>query len=109
MTRENLPSRRGSITINFTHALDRGGQAFPFRATFSAFDDGRLGELFLNSEGVLGTAIDVAARDAAIAASLALQFGCPIETLRNALTRDGDSDPAGVLGRALDEITKVLR
>jgi len=107
MTREDLPTRRGAITVNFNHALDRGGQAFPFRVTFSAYTDGRLAELFLNSAGVLGTAIDVGARDAAIAASLALQFGCPAETLRHALTRDGDGAPSGVLGRALDEIAKV--
>jgi len=108
VTRETLPDRRGSLTINFNHALDRGGQAFPFRATFSAFTDGRIGEVFLNSAGVLGTALDVGARDAAIAASLALQFGCPLETLRHALTRDGDGEPAGVLGRALDVIAKEM-
>lgn len=107
MARQSLASRRGSITINFRHALERGGQEFPFRATFSAFEDGAIAEIFLNSAGVLGTALDVGARDAAIAASLALQFGCPLETLRLALTRDGDGEPAGVLGRALDEIVKA--
>jgi len=107
MTREHLPNRRGAITLDFAHALDRGGQAFAFRATFSAFDDGRVGELFLNSAGVLGTALDVGARDAAIAASLALQHGCSLELLRHALTRNEDGTPAGVLGRALDEIAKV--
>jgi len=109
MTREDLPPRRGTLTLEFNHALDRGGQAFPFRVSFSAYDDGRLAELFLNSAGTLGTALDTGARDAAIAASLALQFGCPAETLRHALTRDGDGAPSGVLGRALDEIAKVDR
>ena len=44
----------------------------------------RLAEIFLNTEKN-GTALDVAARDAAISASLLLQHGCPAETLRRAL------------------------
>jgi ribonucleoside-diphosphate reductase alpha chain len=47
-----------------------------------------LAEIFMNTDKN-GTALDVAARDAAISASLLLQFGCPVETLRRALTRNG--------------------
>ena len=43
-----------------------------------------------------------AARDAAVAASLLLQHGCPVETLRRALTRNADSSASGPLARALD-------
>ena len=40
--------------------------------------------------------------DAATAASLLLQHGCPIDTLRQALTRNGDGSGSGPLARALD-------
>ena len=45
-----------------------------------------------------GSHADVVCRDAGIAASLALQFGCPIDVLRNALS------PTGPLATAIDAI-----
>jgi ribonucleoside-diphosphate reductase alpha chain len=65
------------------------------------FDDGRLAEIFLNA-AKHGTAVDVHARDAAVAASLLLQHGCPVETLSRALTRNVDGSASGPLARALD-------
>jgi ribonucleoside-diphosphate reductase alpha chain len=44
------------------------------------------------------------ASDAAIAASLALQFGCPAEVLRRALKRDGQGKASSPLGVALDRL-----
>jgi ribonucleoside-diphosphate reductase alpha chain len=44
----------------------------------------------------------VNARDAAVAASLLLQHGCPVDTLRRALTRNGDGSASGPLAKALD-------
>jgi ribonucleoside-diphosphate reductase alpha chain len=38
----------------------------------------------------------------AVAASLALQFGCPADTLRKALLRLTNGSAAGPLGRLLD-------
>jgi len=45
-------------------------------------------------------AADVFARDSAIAASLALQFGCLVEILRTALSRDAKGRAEGPPGRA---------
>jgi hypothetical protein len=45
----------------------------------------------------------VMASDAAIAASLALQHGCPVEVLRKALSRDARGNPLSPLGVALDK------
>jgi ribonucleoside-diphosphate reductase alpha chain len=42
------------------------------------------------------------ASDCAIAASLALQFGCPAEVLARALSRDSRGNATGPLGIALD-------
>jgi hypothetical protein len=44
----------------------------------------------------------VNARDAAVAASLLLQHGCDVDTLRKALTRNGDGSASGPLAHALD-------
>jgi hypothetical protein len=93
--RRRLSDRRGSLTF----ALQAGG--LTFTATVSAFGDGSLGEIFLQNHKAHSTA-GIMASDAAIAASLALQFGCPLETLRKALSRDARGNATGPLGVALD-------
>jgi hypothetical protein len=63
--------------------------------TIGRFSDGRVAEIFLDT--AKGAAVGELAADAAIVASLALQSGCPLETLRHSLAgRD-----AGPLGPAL--------
>jgi hypothetical protein len=49
-----------------------------------------------------GTAVDLNAREAAVATSLLLQYGCPAETLRRALTRTSDGSASGPLAHAPD-------
>lgn len=95
--RARLLNRRKSETLDFEH----GGQRFVLG--FSLFDDDRLAEIFISSDKP-GSEMEAIARDAAIAASLCLQFGCPLETLRAALTKDHIGVPATVLGAALDAI-----
>lgn len=94
MTRERLPNRRRSETISFDH------EGLRFHGSASRYEDGRFGEVFLELARP-GGAAGIAARDAAVAASLALQFGCPAETLAKALTRLTDGSPAGPLGAFL--------
>jgi len=93
--RERLPNLRGHELVDFEHA------GISYTAGVGRFEDGRLAEIFLNT-CKRGTAVDVNARDAAVAASLLLQHGCPIETLRRALTRNADGSASGRLARALD-------
>src|SRR5215471_9375083 len=77
MARERLPNRRASETfeldVNQLH----------YTCSFSRFADGRVGEVFLQNTKA-GSQSDANARESAIAASLALQFGCPLEILRGA-------------------------
>jgi ribonucleoside-diphosphate reductase alpha chain len=75
----------------------------PVRAQFSRFADGALGEIFLDV-GKVGSAAQVAASDAAISASIALQFGCDRETLHHALSKLSNGMCAGPLGAAFDLI-----
>jgi hypothetical protein len=97
MTRERLPNRRGAETIAFEH----GGRRW--RASFARFSDGRLGEVFLDAERE--SPIAEAARESALLASLALQHGCPIETLIHAL----DGRDIGPLAAALAAVAGSAR
>jgi hypothetical protein len=97
VTRERLPNRRRSETFTFElHGLH-------CVASFSRFDDGRIAEVFLQNHKP-GSQSDSNARDAAVAASLALQFGCPLDVLRRALLRDAQGRASTPLGAALDLI-----
>lgn len=98
--RERLRNRRGHEVVEFDHTGMR------CLAGIGRFDDGRPAEVFL-SLAKDGSAADVNARDAAVAASLALQFGCPVAVLRRALMRDGSGRASGVLGAALDRLAPV--
>src|SRR5262245_34346862 len=93
--RRRLPNRRGHELVDFEHCGIR------YTAGIGRFEDGRLAEIFLNT-AKHGTAVDTNARDAAVAASLLLQHGCSVDTLRLALTRNGDGSASGPLAHALD-------
>jgi ribonucleoside-diphosphate reductase alpha chain len=93
--RRRLPNRRGHELLDFEHA------GIQYTVGIGRFDDGSVAEVFLNTSKH-GTAVDVNARDAAVAASLVLQHGCPADTLRKALTRNSDGSASGPLARALD-------
>ncbi|BCA00020.1 TSCPD domain-containing protein [Bradyrhizobium diazoefficiens] len=67
------------------------------------FEDGTIAEVFINGTKV-GTAAKTNAQDAAIVASLALQHGCPVETIRHALARSGGA--TGPLATLLNEVER---
>jgi ribonucleoside-diphosphate reductase alpha chain len=79
----------------------RGGAGLRYVATIGRYPDGRLGEIFLAARKA-GCAADTAARDAAITASIALQFGADAETICRALCRDAAGRASGPLGVVLD-------
>jgi hypothetical protein len=97
LQRRRLPNRRPHLVIEFEH----GG--FAYTAGTGFFDDAgqHPAEIFLTT-AKHGTLLDTNARDAAIAASLLLQHGCPVETLRRGLTRNGDGTASGPLAHVLD-------
>ena len=98
--RQRLPDRRRSES--FTFELN----GLRFTATVSRFDDGRIGELFLNNHK-FGNQSDTNARDAAILLSFALQHGADIETIRRALCRDSQDRALGPIAAALDIIARA--
>jgi hypothetical protein len=97
--RKRLPNRRRSTSFDFEVVGLR------YTCTFSTFADGRIAELFLSNHRS-NSGADVAARDAAIACSFALQHGADAEKIRLALCRDGQGRASGVLGAALDLILR---
>lgn len=100
-SRQRLPDRRASETFGFQCA------GLQYVATISRFDDGRLGEIFISNHKS-GSSADTAARDFAIACSIALQFGADPETIRKALCRDRHGAASGPLARALDIVAGSL-
>jgi hypothetical protein len=72
--RQRLPNRRPHELLDFEHGGIR------YTAGVGRFEDGRPAEIFLNT-AKHGTAVDTNARNAAVAASLLLQHGCPLRNL----------------------------
>jgi ribonucleoside-diphosphate reductase alpha chain len=97
--RERLPNRRSSETFAFTC----DGRSC--LATVSRFEDGRLAEIFI-SDARAGSHLDHLARDAAILASIAFQYGAPIDVIRHALQRDQIGRAETPLGAALDYLAE---
>jgi hypothetical protein len=95
--RQRLPDRRSSETF----AVESGGLAYV--ATVSRFPDGRVAEIFLTNHKA-GSTAGIMASDAAVVASIALQHGVPLDTIRRALMRDSQGRPSGPLAAALDLI-----
>jgi len=97
ISRERLPNRRASTTFEFECRPHR------YIATISHFPNGELAEVFL-SNGRAGSDIDAAAKDSAVIASIALQYGVPVDVIRKALLRDSESIASSPLGVVLDLI-----
>jgi hypothetical protein len=98
--RERLPNRRQCESFEFTHA------GLDFTLAAGMYPDNRIGEIFISSNRA-GSQVESVARDSAIAVSIALQFGVPLETIRAALTKDHDGGPATLLGAALDKLAEA--
>jgi len=98
--RESLPNRRSATNLNFEHETMR------YILTFSRFADGRIAEIFLNTSMKAGSMADVSVQDGAVLVSLALQHGCPIQIMKDAIKRNPNGTPQSPLGMAIDIISK---
>jgi hypothetical protein len=98
MIRRTLPQRRASETCTLRFWNQN------FSITIGRFPDGIIGEVFIDG-GKSGQDVQSTAHDAAVAISLALQHGVPIETIRHAVTRCSDGSTSSILGAAVDRIS----
>jgi hypothetical protein len=96
--RQHLQDRRP----HWLYRFECDGQSYT--GGIGRFEDGRIAEIFINGSKV-GTAAETNAQDAAIVASLALQHGCPIDTIRHALIRTGGT--GGPVVALLNEVEKL--
>jgi hypothetical protein len=94
--RQRLANRRVSTTFNF----DCGTHYYTATVSYFPGTD-QLAEIFLGN-GRAGSDVDAAAKDSAVVASLALQSGVPVDTIRRALLRDPRGVASSPLGTALD-------
>jgi hypothetical protein len=92
MTRQRLSDRRDSTVFS----LECNG--LRYTASASWFDDGRLGVGNHRAD----SHADACAKDAAILASIALQFGAPLDILCRALLRDSQGRASTPICVALD-------
>ena len=99
-SRERLPNRHASLNFGFEC------NGLHYTATASWFDSGKLGEIFLGNHRADSHA-DACAKDAAILASIALQYGAPLDVLRKTLLRDSQGRPSTPIGCALDIIARM--
>lgn len=100
MTRRVLPVRRQTTNLNFEH----DGQNFI--VSFGRFSDGKVAEIFLNTEMKHGSLLDVVVQDAALLVSLALQYGCPLDVMKDGVKRTASGRPQSPIGAALDIIVR---
>jgi hypothetical protein len=98
--RRRLPNRRLAETFEMSVSTLR------YTVTVGRFEDGALAEIFLTN-GKAGSDSDAAARDSAVVASIALQYGAPLDVIRHALMRNRDGSASGPLARALDLISEA--
>jgi hypothetical protein len=97
MIRRTLPQRRAAETFTVVCRNQ------PVTITAGFYDDGAVGEVFIDT-GKSGADLAHVARDAAVVISLALQHGVSIETIRHAVTICNDGSPASILGAVVDRI-----
>ncbi len=98
LTRNVLPTRRANETWDFTF------NGIRYTVGVGYYENGDVGEIFTDVPGKSGTLSEVTARDLAVALSIAIQYGAPIEVLRNAMTRLADGGPAGPGGAIMDNL-----
>jgi hypothetical protein len=93
--RERMANRRAcetrTLAFSGTYFTISGGH----------YDDGRLGEIFMNAAHA-NSALDAIISDAAIAISFALQHGADLAAIRAAMKRDARGAASSPIGLALD-------
>ena len=100
--RRILPQRRRAETFEVAF----GGLTRSHTVTVGYYDDGSIGEVFING-GKSGELVEAIARDGAVMLSMALQYGVPIETIRHSITRDAQDAPSSIIGAVVDQLSEA--
>lgn len=108
MPRETLPFRRTSENYVL------GFQGERYAITVGYYDDGRIGDIFINrirskTAAKLADALDAACRDAAIMMSMVIQQGANLLELEHSVTRDEELAPMSIIGAVIDSLSQHER
>lgn len=95
-----LPQRRLSETFELKH----GEQNAPFTVTTGFYQDGTVGEVFINGPKS-GSDMAAVTHDGAILLSLALQHGVPLNVIKHAVRRNADGKASTIIGAVVDRIS----
>ena len=98
--RRRLSNRRASSNFSF----ECNGLRYVASVSFYPGTQ-QLAEIFIGNAKACSQS-DAAAKDSAVVASIALQHGVPMETIRHALLRDSRGKAASPLGEALDRVAE---
>jgi hypothetical protein len=101
MTRRVLPQRRYCETFEIAF----GGLNRAHTITAGYYADRSVGEVFVNG-GKSGELVEAIARDGAVLLSLALQYGCELDTAKHAITRDSQGAPSSIIGAVIDRLSE---
>jgi hypothetical protein len=93
--RQRLPDRRPCESFTYQCA------GMGYIASIARFPNGDLAEIFISNHKS-GSHADSAAKDSAVVASIALQYGVPLDVIRKALLRNPRGVASSPLGVALD-------
>lgn len=99
-SRLKLPNRRPQTTFVVTHER----QTYLVSVGL-AEAGGAPAEVFVQAKRTSST-VESLARDAAILASFALQYGAPANAMQQAMTREADGSPSSLVGAVLDGIAR---
>jgi len=100
MTRKKLSQRRASEVIEINHIMSNGHVEL-YYGDIGYYDDGSIGEIFLDCEKQSNDVANLAC-DAALVLSIAIQYGVPIAELHASIGRDHNGNPHSIVGAALD-------
>jgi hypothetical protein len=96
--REALPQRRLSVTFTVEFWNQYWNVSVGFSRKYKPL------EVFINATKTPGTDLDTTCRDCAIILSLALQYGCPLDEIAHAITRNERGHALGIVGEVLDKM-----
>lgn len=89
----------------FGDAFSYEHDGLAYRANFNRFDNGELGEVFLDA-GKVGSTTYQIAKELAVMFSIARRCGASLKVIRDALPKNANGGPAGPLGTALKLVGK---
>ena len=101
MTRARLPNRRFAQTVELEHGGAR------FTVTVGFYPDGRPGEVFTHATRT-GSTLDALLADACVVVSQLLQHGVEPAELAASMGRQGNAEPASIIGAVVDLAATTL-